>query len=62
MREGREPVLRVTMLPRDTNARGTIFGIYPLAERNRKSRQEEIGLVVQHHKRFDNTYEWQDLY
>jgi acyl-CoA thioesterase YciA len=26
MREGREPVLRVTMLPRDTNARGTIFG------------------------------------
>jgi acyl-CoA thioesterase YciA len=26
MGEGREPVLRVTMLPRDTNARGTIFG------------------------------------
>jgi acyl-CoA thioesterase YciA len=26
MREGREPTLRVTMLPRDTNARGTIFG------------------------------------
>lgn len=25
MRDG-EPVLRVTMLPRDTNARGTIFG------------------------------------
>jgi acyl-CoA thioesterase YciA len=24
--EGHEPVLRVTMLPRDTNARGTIFG------------------------------------
>ncbi|MBI3001786.1 MAG: acyl-CoA thioesterase [Deltaproteobacteria bacterium] len=23
---GREPALRVTMLPRDTNARGTIFG------------------------------------
>ena len=23
---GREPTLRVTMLPRDTNARGTIFG------------------------------------
>jgi acyl-CoA thioesterase YciA len=23
---GHEPVLRVTMLPRDTNARGTIFG------------------------------------
>ena len=22
----REPTLRVTMLPRDTNARGTIFG------------------------------------
>ena len=26
MAEGREPTLRVTMLPRDTNARGTIFG------------------------------------
>ncbi len=24
--EAREPTLRVTMLPRDTNARGTIFG------------------------------------
>jgi acyl-CoA thioesterase YciA len=24
--DGREPTLRVTMLPRDTNARGTIFG------------------------------------
>lgn len=24
--ESREPTLRVTMLPRDTNARGTIFG------------------------------------
>jgi acyl-CoA thioesterase YciA len=26
MAEAREPTLRVTMLPRDTNARGTIFG------------------------------------
>ncbi len=26
MAELREPTLRVTMLPRDTNARGTIFG------------------------------------
>jgi acyl-CoA thioesterase YciA len=26
MTETREPTLRVTMLPRDTNARGTIFG------------------------------------
>jgi acyl-CoA thioesterase YciA len=26
MAEPREPTLRVTMLPRDTNARGTIFG------------------------------------
>ena len=26
MKEAREPTLRVTMLPRDTNARGTIFG------------------------------------
>lgn len=26
MAGGREPTLRVTMLPRDTNARGTIFG------------------------------------
>ena len=26
MTESREPTLRVTMLPRDTNARGTIFG------------------------------------
>jgi acyl-CoA thioesterase YciA len=26
MTELREPTLRVTMLPRDTNARGTIFG------------------------------------
>jgi acyl-CoA thioesterase YciA len=26
MVDGREPTLRVTMLPRDTNARGTIFG------------------------------------
>jgi acyl-CoA thioesterase YciA len=26
MAESREPTLRVTMLPRDTNARGTIFG------------------------------------
>ena len=26
MGEAREPTLRVTMLPRDTNARGTIFG------------------------------------
>jgi acyl-CoA thioesterase YciA len=26
MAETREPTLRVTMLPRDTNARGTIFG------------------------------------
>src|SRR5574342_56404 len=26
MTEAREPTLRVTMLPRDTNARGTIFG------------------------------------
>ncbi|HTN71273.1 MAG TPA: hotdog domain-containing protein [Methylomirabilota bacterium] len=26
MSEVREPTLRVTMLPRDTNARGTIFG------------------------------------
>ncbi|HYA29477.1 MAG TPA: hotdog domain-containing protein [Acidobacteriota bacterium] len=26
MTEIREPTLRVTMLPRDTNARGTIFG------------------------------------
>jgi acyl-CoA thioesterase YciA len=26
MAEHREPTLRVTMLPRDTNARGTIFG------------------------------------
>ena len=26
MGENREPTLRVTMLPRDTNARGTIFG------------------------------------
>jgi acyl-CoA thioesterase YciA len=26
MSESREPTLRVTMLPRDTNARGTIFG------------------------------------
>jgi acyl-CoA thioesterase YciA len=26
MSADREPVLRVTMLPRDTNARGTIFG------------------------------------
>lgn len=26
MADGREPTLRVTMLPRDTNARGTIFG------------------------------------
>ena len=26
MTEFREPTLRVTMLPRDTNARGTIFG------------------------------------
>jgi acyl-CoA thioesterase YciA len=26
MTEPREPTLRVTMLPRDTNARGTIFG------------------------------------
>jgi acyl-CoA thioesterase YciA len=26
MGDGREPTLRVTMLPRDTNARGTIFG------------------------------------
>ena len=26
MSEPREPTLRVTMLPRDTNARGTIFG------------------------------------
>jgi acyl-CoA thioesterase YciA len=26
MVEAREPTLRVTMLPRDTNARGTIFG------------------------------------
>ena len=26
MDETREPTLRVTMLPRDTNARGTIFG------------------------------------
>jgi acyl-CoA thioesterase YciA len=26
MAEVREPTLRVTMLPRDTNARGTIFG------------------------------------
>jgi acyl-CoA thioesterase YciA len=26
MAEARQPTLRVTMLPRDTNARGTIFG------------------------------------
>ncbi len=26
MNERRDPTLRVTMLPRDTNARGTIFG------------------------------------
>jgi len=26
MAESRDPTLRVTMLPRDTNARGTIFG------------------------------------
>ena len=26
MTESRDPTLRVTMLPRDTNARGTIFG------------------------------------
>lgn len=26
MAEARDPTLRVTMLPRDTNARGTIFG------------------------------------
>ena len=26
MAEGRDPTLRVTMLPRDTNAQGTIFG------------------------------------
>jgi acyl-CoA thioesterase YciA len=26
MADTREPTLRVTMLPRDTNARGTIFG------------------------------------
>lgn len=26
MTDSREPTLRVTMLPRDTNARGTIFG------------------------------------
>jgi len=26
MTESRQPTLRVTMLPRDTNARGTIFG------------------------------------
>jgi acyl-CoA thioesterase YciA len=26
MAENRDPTLRVTMLPRDTNARGTIFG------------------------------------
>jgi acyl-CoA thioesterase YciA len=26
MTENRDPTLRVTMLPRDTNARGTIFG------------------------------------
>jgi len=26
MPDNREPTLRVTMLPRDTNARGTIFG------------------------------------
>src|ERR671926_2021319 len=26
MSKNREPTLRVTMLPRDTNARGTIFG------------------------------------
>lgn len=26
MADSREPTLRVTMLPRDTNARGTIFG------------------------------------
>jgi len=26
MAESRQPTLRVTMLPRDTNARGTIFG------------------------------------
>jgi acyl-CoA thioesterase YciA len=26
MVDGREPTLRVTMLPRDTNAHGTIFG------------------------------------
>lgn len=26
MSAGREPTIRVTMLPRDTNARGTIFG------------------------------------
>ena len=26
MAGSREPILRVTMLPRDTNARGTIFG------------------------------------
>jgi acyl-CoA thioesterase YciA len=26
MADAREPTLRITMLPRDTNARGTIFG------------------------------------